>query len=79
VATEVLSPGTNVDWGAEIPPWVLLVFKASGDRQAAQAEWETAGFDVEVALSDADAAGFLAVMTPSLIVVDGAVYRPARR
>ena len=79
MATEAISPETIVDCGAEIPPWVLLVFKATGDRQAAQAEWERAGFDVEVALSDEDAAEFLAVMTPSLIVVEGAAYRPDRR
>jgi len=62
-----------------MPPWVLLVFQDADRRQAAQEEWETAGFNVEVASSDEDAAGFLAVMTPSLIVVDGAVYRPDRR
>ena len=62
-----------------MPPWVLLVFEDADQRQAAQEEWESAGFNVEVASSDVDAAGFLAVMTPSLIVVDGAVYRPDRR
>jgi len=57
----------------------LLVFQDTEQRQAAQQEWETAGFSVEVASSDEDAAGFLAVMTPSLIVVDGVVYRLDRR
>ena len=79
MAAAVVSPDTTIDPEHEMPPWVLLVFEDADQRQAAQEEWETAGFNVEVASSDEDAAGFLAVMTPSLIVVDGAVYRPDRR
>jgi len=79
VAAAIVSSDTISDPEREMPPWVLLVFQDAGQRQAAQEEWETAGFNVEVASSDQDAAGFLAVMTPSLIVVDGAVYRPDRR
>ena len=75
----VVSHDTIADLEHEMPPSVLLVFQDADQRQAAQEEWETAGFNVEVASSDEDAAGFLAVMTPSLIVVDGAVYRPDRR
>ena len=79
MAAAVVSHDTIADLEHEMPPWVLLVFQDADRRQAAQEEWETAGFNVEVASSDEDAAGFLAVMTPSLIVVDGAVYRPDRR
>lgn len=79
MATAVASPDTLGDPEHEMPPWVLLVFSDPDRREAAQSEWESAGFNVEVALSDADAAGFLAVITPSLIVVDGEVFRPNRR
>lgn len=79
MATAVSMPETIVDPDGEMPPWVLLVFADADERKAAEAAWESAGFNVETALNDEDAAGFLAVMTPALIVVDGAVYRPARR
>jgi hypothetical protein len=79
MAIALSSPDMIEDPDNAMPPWVLLIFKDADARLAARTEWETAGFNVEVALSDEDAAGFLAVMTPSLIVVDGAVYRPDRR
>ncbi len=62
-----------------VTPWVLLV--ASDERQGriARSVWEGAGFAVEVATSALDALECLKVMTPSLVVVDDWLYRPAPR
>ena len=62
-----------------MPGWVLLMAEDANRRRAAQEEWERAGFEVEVVLSEQEALDFLAVMTPSLIVVDDTLYCPVRR
>ena len=60
-----------------VTPWVLLVVADETRRKAAHEAWEEAGFAVEIAADPADAMDCLKVMTPSLVVTDDWVYRPA--
>jgi ActR/RegA family two-component response regulator len=60
-------------------PWVLLLVTDEEKRRRARTEWETAGFAVEIVASANDALECLKVMTPSLVVVDDRLYRPAPR
>jgi ActR/RegA family two-component response regulator len=62
-----------------VTPWVLLVISDKAKRRAARKSWEDAGFGVEVAKSALDAVECLKVMTPTLVVIDEWVYRPAPR
>lgn len=64
---------------ALVVPWVLLVVTDVRRRRAVRRLWEEAGFGVEVAASVEDALECLSVMTPSLVVVDDRLYRPAGR
>ena len=50
-----------------------------GERQSAAQVWESAGFAVEIASTVEDVLECLAVITPSLIVTDTRLYRPAPR
>jgi CheY-like chemotaxis protein len=63
----------------EVTPWVLLVLTDPEERRSAQVLWEGAGFGVEVASSPEEALELLAVMTPSLVVMDDRLYRPVGR
>lgn len=60
----------------EMVPWVLLMLSDPRVRQLAQKVWEEAGFGVEMALNVDDALECLAVMTPSLVVLNDRLYRP---
>ena len=60
-------------------PWVLLLIADPALPQSAREVWEGAGFGVEVALNDHNATHLLPVMTPTLIVIEDAVYQPRRR
>jgi len=62
-----------------VTPWILLVVSDERKRHIARSAWERAGFAVEVATSALDALECLKVMTPSLVVVDDWLYRPAPR
>ncbi|HKC18852.1 MAG TPA: hypothetical protein VKE27_04405 [Candidatus Dormibacteraeota bacterium] len=62
-----------------VTPWVLLVIDDDEQRTRACQEWEDAGFAVEVTATASDALACLKVMTPSLIVIEGRLYRPAKR
>lgn len=62
-----------------VTPWVLLVVADEFQRRIARQAWEDAGFAVEIAADAADALECLKVMTPSLVVTDDWVYRPAPR
>jgi DNA-binding response OmpR family regulator len=64
---------------AEPAPWVLIVLSDPEERQRAQKVWEEAGFAVQMALNVDDALECLAVMTPSLVVLDDRLYRPDGR
>jgi DNA-binding response OmpR family regulator len=64
---------------AHVTPWVLLVLTDPRERRSAQEVWEGAGFGVEIASSVEDALELMAVMTPSLVVTDDRLYRPAPR
>ncbi len=64
---------------AGITPWVLLLVTDAEKRRTARKAWEAAGFAVEVVASAKDALECLKVMTPSLVVVDDRMYRPAPR
>ncbi len=55
-------------------PWVLLVETDQSKLAAAALAWEEAGFGVEFASSVQNALECLAVMTPTLVVVDGTPY-----
>jgi len=54
----------------QVTPWILIVLTDPRKRRSARREFEQAGFEVQVATSIEDAIGFLAVMTPALIVLD---------
>jgi ActR/RegA family two-component response regulator len=60
-------------------PWVLLLVTDEEKRHRAHKAWETAGFAVEIVASAKDTLECLKVMTPSLVVVDDRLYRPAPR
>ena len=64
---------------AGVTPWVLLVVADENRRKVTREAWEQAGYAVEIARDAADAMDCLKVMTPSLIVTDDWVYRPAPR
>jgi ActR/RegA family two-component response regulator len=64
---------------AGVTPWVLLVVSDRVKRRTARKSWENAGFAVEIAASALDAVECLRVMTPTLVVIDKWVYRPAPR
>jgi DNA-binding response OmpR family regulator len=79
VSTEVAHKPAAHPAAADVVPWVLLVVTEQGARDAARKAWEKAGFGVELAFDVEDALDCLSVMTPSLVVVDDRVYRPAGR
>lgn len=60
-------------------PWVLVLVDGDGGRGAVRQAWEDAGFAVEIASSARDALDCLKVMTPSLVVIEGRLYRPLPR
>ena len=64
---------------AGVIPWVLLVIADENRRKTTREAWEEAGVAVEIARDAADAMDCLKVMTPSLVVTDDWVYRPAPR
>lgn len=72
-------PGQPAPPGPEVLPWVLIVMSDALERQKARKVWEEAGFAVEMALNVDDALECLAVMTPSLVVLDDRLYRPDGR
>ena len=63
----------------DVTAWVLIVLTDPLERQRAQKVWEEAGFAVQMALNVDDALECLAVMTPSLVVLDDRLYRPDGR
>jgi DNA-binding NtrC family response regulator len=65
--------------GPKVLPWILIVMSDAAERQKARKVWEEAGFAVEMALNVDDALECLAVMTPSLVVLDDRLYRPDGR
>lgn len=79
ISTEVAASPQDRPADADIVPWVLLVVSDQLAREAARKAWEEAGFGVELALDVEDALDCLSVMTPSLVVVDDRLYRPAGR
>ena len=78
-STEVAHEPSEHPPAADIVPWVLLVVTDLESQDRARQAWEAAGFGVELALDVEDALDCLSVMTPSLVVVDDRVYRPAGR
>ena len=72
-------PPKPEDPDPDITPWVLIVLSDARERQNAQKVWEEAGFGVAMALNVDDALECLAVMTPSLVVLDDRLYRPDGR
>jgi DNA-binding NtrC family response regulator len=73
------SPETAEAPTTEVTPWVLVVLKDHGARHSAREAWELAGFAVEFASDATDALECLKVMTPSIVVIDGRMYRPGPR
>ncbi len=60
-------------------PWVLVVISDYRKRCLVRSSWEVTGFAVEVATRALDALECLKVMTPTFVVLDDWVHRPARR
>ena len=72
-------PTTPEDAETAVTPWVLVVAIDEVKARTTRRMWEAAGFAVEVVSSVEDAMVCLAVMTPTLIVVDDKLYRPSSR
>ena len=62
-----------------VTPWVLLLVRDGERRTAIRQACEAAGFAVEVVTNARDALDCLKVITPSLVVIEDKVYRPAPR